>query len=98
MSHNRYVSKKGETQLIRLGQKVKDSITGLEGIVIARTEWLHGCVRITIQPQEVKDGKPVDSYNFDEPQAIVLENTVRGPVAAAGGDRPTITRAPDPTR
>jgi hypothetical protein len=46
--------------VVKLGDKVKDRVTGLTGIVIARTDWLNGCIRMTVQPQELKDGKPVD--------------------------------------
>jgi len=35
---------------IKLGDKVKDTITGIQGIAIGRTTWLTGCDRITIQP------------------------------------------------
>ena len=34
-----------------LGDEVKDTITGFKGIVVARTEWLNGCARVTVQPQ-----------------------------------------------
>lgn len=59
-----------------LGDLVKDNITGLEGIAIATTEWLHGCVRITIQPREVKEGKTADPITVDEPQVVVLQRSV----------------------
>ena len=36
-----------ETTRIELGQKVRDRITGCTGVVVCRSEWLHGCVRIT---------------------------------------------------
>jgi len=42
--------------MIKLGIRVKDSITGYEGVAIARTDWLYGCVRITIQGDLDKDG------------------------------------------
>lgn len=45
---------------INLGDKVKDSVTGFSGIAIGRTTWLHGCDRITVQPEGVdKQGKLV---------------------------------------
>lgn len=83
---------------IQLGQKVRDSITGLEGIVVCRAEWLYGCVRITVQPQEVKDGKPVDMYTFDEPQAVVLEASGQGEVEPNHGPRPEPVRPQAPRR
>ena len=53
---------------IKLGTKVTDSITGMTGIAIARTDWLYGCVRYGVQPEELKDGKPVEAQWFDEAQ------------------------------
>ena len=53
---------------IKLGSKVTDSITGMAGIAIARTDWLYGCVRYGVQPEELKDGKPVEAQWFDEAQ------------------------------
>ena len=59
---------------IELGDTAKDTITGLTGIVVAITEWLHSCRRITIQPQHLnKDGQPLDNYTIDEPQAELIE-------------------------
>lgn len=59
---------------VNLGDEVKETITGLVGIVIGRTEWLYGCVRVTIQPKGLnKDGKPYDSQTFDEPALTVVK-------------------------
>jgi hypothetical protein len=67
-----------QMQTVRIGDKVRDIITGLEGIAIARTVWINGCVRLVVQPQEHKDGKPAEVSTFDEPQLIVLaRETVR---------------------
>lgn len=78
---------------VSLGSKARDKITGLTGIVIARTEWLNGCRRITIQPQELKDGKPIDSCCFDEQQIEVLEeSTMMAPATQPGGPMPSPSR------
>ncbi len=53
---------------IKLGDIAKDSITGFQGVVVARTRWLTNVDRLTIAPQEVRDGKPVASRSFDETQ------------------------------
>jgi hypothetical protein len=58
---------------IELGMKVRDLITGIEGIVTARTEWLNQCNRYVVQPQETKDGKPVESSSFDEMDLEIVE-------------------------
>ena len=65
---------------IKLGSKVVDSITGFEGIATARHEYLYGCVRITITPDKLHDGKPVDEQWFDEQRLNLVE--VRDPVVS----------------
>ena len=85
--------------MIKLGQKVKDTITGLEGIVVAKTKWLHGCVRITIQPKVGEDGKVPDNYSFDEPQAEIIEDTPeKKPKKKKFGDRPSPSQKLGPIR
>jgi hypothetical protein len=59
--------------MVNLGDKVKDVVTGLTGIAVAKTHYLQGCARIGVQPQELKDGKPVEASWFDEPQLEVIE-------------------------
>ena len=59
--------------MIKLGEKVKDSITGFEGIVVCRADYLNGCVQLQVQSQELKDGKIIKAEWIDEPQLIVLE-------------------------
>ena len=55
-----------------LGKLGKDKITGFEGILTARCEFLTGCSRYCIQPTELKDGKPIESIYFDEEQIILV--------------------------
>lgn len=56
-----------EFKPIGLGDRVKDPITGFAGIVTAVTTWLHGCIRITIEPEKLdKDGKPQEGRAFDQ--------------------------------
>lgn len=70
---------------IKLGDKVRDKITGLQGVAIARHDYLHGCTRWSLQPVELKDGKPVDCSTFDDPQLEVVE---AGNVPAKTGREP----------
>lgn len=58
---------------IKLGDKVKDQLTDLEGTVVAKTVYLHGCTQYEIQPRELKDGKIVESAWIDEPQLTIIE-------------------------
>ena len=80
---------------ILIGDTVEDTITGLKGVVIARTEWLHGCVRMVIQPRELKDGKPVDTACVDEPQLKIITEGPRHakPISKhPGGPNPSTPR------
>jgi len=77
---------------IELGSTVRDMITGFEGVAICRTSWLTGCDRVTVQPQELHEGKPVDSSTFDEGQLRVVKrgkpSDWSDPVVDPGGPRP----------
>lgn len=82
--------------MLKLGDEVRDMITGFQGVLIARTEWLRGCVRLTIQPRELKDGKPIESESFDEQQVELVEPKEK-PMseqsrAESGGPYPTPSR------
>jgi len=59
-----------------LGKKGKDKITGFEGILTARCEFLTGCNRYCIQPTELKDGRPIDSIYFDEAQIEIINDCI----------------------
>jgi hypothetical protein len=64
---------------IVLGDEVKDTVTGFSGVAVARTKWMFGCDRITIQPKakKDKDGKQElqNMEVFDEPQVKVTKRT-----------------------
>jgi hypothetical protein len=62
-----------ENKMIKLGSKVRDTMTGLEGIAVVRAIWLWGCVRIGLQPYEIRDGKPVEESWFDESRLEVIK-------------------------
>lgn len=79
--------------MIRLGDIARDKVTGYEGMVVAITEWLHGCKRIGIQPTKLdKDGKPRDAMQFDELQVELVKAGKHTPVQATGGPRPNLAR------
>ncbi len=81
---------------IKLGQVVRDKLSGNEGTAIARTEWLHGCVRITIQPVGTKDGVPFDNFTVDEPQLEVVRAKAAPKAEPNHGPRADPGRAADP--
>lgn len=57
---------------IKLGDRVRDRVSGLEGVVVMRSEYLNGCVRYGVQPVVDKDGKMPDSHYIDEMQIEVI--------------------------
>ena len=60
-----------------LGRLAKDTISGFEGIIESRTEWLNGCFRIALAPNRLdKDGKMLDSKAFDAEQIEILPEQV----------------------
>ncbi len=64
-----------------LGLKMKDKITGFEGIAIARTDYLYGCNQYHIKPQVVKDGATSSAVSFDYLQLeIVGKGVYKEPV------------------
>jgi len=72
---------------MKLGDKARDTLTGCTGVVVAITQWLHGCRAFTLQPQELKDGQPVKASTFDngrlepapEPQELRADREVTTP-------------------
>jgi hypothetical protein len=91
-----------------LGDKVKDTVTGFEGIIVAKTDWLYGCTRCTVQPGFLdKDGKTIEAQGFDELQLELIESGVvkskmyeapKQAKAVIGGPAPEPSRRKDPTR
>ena len=62
--------------MITLGDKVKDPVTGINGIAYSRIMYLQGCDRIGIQgPTLLVKGKlpeVPELYYVDEPQLVVI--------------------------
>lgn len=59
---------------VKLGDRVKDAISGFKGIVTGRYEYLYGCVRCSVRPEDLaKDGTPAKSEVFDEGQLQVVK-------------------------
>jgi hypothetical protein len=83
---------------MQLGDLVKDTITGFSGVVTCKSEWLNGCVRLTLQPVKMKDGKPVESITFDVEQLVLVKAAKANRGLPSGGDRPNVMRASDPLR
>jgi hypothetical protein len=79
-------------QPINLGDRVKDPITGLTGIVTCVSTWLHGCIRIGVQPEKLSQGKVPDAVHFDQSQLVLLKKGVHVPMVLG------VVEAPAPER
>lgn len=81
------------------GDRVKDRITGLTGIVCCQSRWYNGCVRYAVQAEQLKDGAPADLQHIDEQQlTLVKAAAVEPKVKDTGGPCPAPQRRLDPSR
>jgi hypothetical protein len=58
-----------------LGKAARDKVTGFEGIIIGRCEYLFGCSQYGLAPP-AKDGKTGDTNWFDEGRVEVTGDGV----------------------
>jgi hypothetical protein len=58
--------------MIELGKKGKDKITGFEGIITGRAQYLYGCDQYGITPAVDKEGKTKDTQWFDEGRIEII--------------------------
>lgn len=56
-----------------LGCRIKDLITGLEGIAVSVSFDLYGCLQVALHPGLDKDGKLKDTMWFDSNRLVVLD-------------------------
>lgn len=58
---------------INIGDKAKCTVTGIEGIVVARHDYLYGVPRVAIQPSGSFEGKAHESIHMDILQAELVQ-------------------------
>ena len=58
--------------MIKLGSRVRDKVTGYEGITTGYCTYLYGCGQYNIIPGLQSDGKLGESYWFDEGRIEVV--------------------------
>ncbi len=57
---------------IKLGNKVKDKVTGFEGIAISKCIYLNGCIQYAIKPPVDEKGDMRKEVWIDEQQLQYL--------------------------
>lgn len=83
-----------EMDRIVLGKEYKDEISGFTGIAVTKTEWINGCVRVTLSPKLDKDGKFQDSVCLDAEQLVETGHAIAVKPKDVGGDRIATSREP----
>ncbi len=78
-----------------LGTKLKDAVTGFEGIATFRIQFLTGCDQYGINPGLNKEGERRAEEQFDENRLIVMKGGVKLPEETikqkqSGGHQPRI--------
>ena len=69
----KHKSKKADFKF-NLGDRLKDDLTGFEGICVYRTQWITNCNVYGLRPASLdKDGNPRKTNQFDEPHISVVE-------------------------
>lgn len=77
---------------IALGDRVTDEISGFEGIVTGRVEYLSGCAQLLVMPRVSGDGSLRAAEWFDVERLRVTEvRAVDMATRAAGADLPAPT-------
>ena len=79
-----------------LGQRAKDTITGFQGTITGRSQYMTGCNQYALQPS-ADNGKWVDGQWFDENRLELLPNEPKVTVPTdmvKGGPRNSGEQAP----
>lgn len=69
----------------RLGDKVEDKVTGFEGTVVAKINYLNGCTQCQVQPKVNEKGEIPKTSWIDEPQLKIVVKDPEGKVPPKGG-------------
>lgn len=67
-----------------MGLKVRDKVTGFEGITESVSFDLYGCVQVVVKPPS-KDGEMKDGRWFDIQRLVIVDSTRVMPVPAFEG-------------
>ena len=64
----------GKIFKFEIGSIVKETVTGFEGVVMARCEYATGCLHYELQPRKIdKDGKPIEGRWYDETRLVLTK-------------------------
>jgi len=61
---------------IELGNKVRDKVTGFEGIATARVEYINKCVQYCVKPKVKEDGKMTNGEYIDIDELEIIDDGI----------------------
>lgn len=73
---------------IDLGDRVKDIITGFEGIVTGKCQYITGCDQVLVQPRVKDDGSKAEGGWFDSDRCTVINAGAIDPLTVRSVERP----------
>ncbi len=59
------------------GVRVRDLVTGAEGIITGRAEYLNGCIQYCVKPPQTGEADPPSALWLDEPQLVQTDEGIR---------------------
>jgi hypothetical protein len=84
--------------MIELGSKVRDQVSGFEGIATSRCEFINGCIQYGIRPTVGADGKIPDTQYLDEQHLVVIGPGVIATPRPTGGPPMQVRRSEVPPK
>lgn len=58
---------------IKLGSKVRDTVSGVVGTATSRIQYLNGCVQYGITPKTQPGSSEITTWNIDEEQIEIVK-------------------------
>ena len=75
-----------------LGKKVRDKVTGFEGIATSKVEFIGGCIQFCVKPKSKKDNMPDGAY-IDIEQLEVIGKGPKITPRPTGGNQVDLPRS-----
>lgn len=70
---------------MKLGDRMKDKVSGFEGIAISKHEYLNGCVRYSLNAEKLEAGKPlIETFDREQLEVTQKEVIVTNPIQTVG--------------
>lgn len=78
----------------KLGQTLRDRVSGFTGIAMAKVEFYNGCERFCLEPKIGSDGKTIDGVYFDIQQLEYVDDGLLAsrPSTRTGGNPSGVPR------